>query len=55
MSGNSLWSNSRGLHRQLSRKQKGSANRQKARKHLAKAYLKVSRQREDFARKQANA
>jgi putative transposase len=43
------------LHRQLSRKQKGSANRKKARKHLAKAYLKVQRQREDFARKTANA
>src|SRR5215471_19317868 len=33
------------LHRQLSRKQKKSANRKKARKQLAKAYLKVSRQR----------
>lgn len=43
------------LHRQLSRKQKGSANRKKARKQLAKAYLKVQRQREDFARKTANA
>jgi putative transposase len=43
------------LHRRLSRKQKGSANRKKARKQLAKAYLKVSRQREDFARKTANA
>jgi len=43
------------LHRQLSRKQKGSANRRRARKQLAKAYLKVSRQREDFARKTANA
>ena len=43
------------LHRQLSGKQKGSANRKKARKQLAKAYLKVSRQREDFARKTANA
>jgi putative transposase len=43
------------LHRQLSRKKKGSANRKKARKHLAKAYLRVSRQREDFARKTANA
>src|SRR5207248_1115732 len=32
-----------------------SANRKKARKHLAKAYLKVQRQREDFARKQASA
>jgi IS605 OrfB family transposase len=43
------------LHRQLSRKQKGSANRRRARKQLAKAYLKVSRQREDLARKTANA
>jgi putative transposase len=42
-------------HRQLSRKQKGSTNRKKARKKLAKAYLKVQRQREDFARKTANA
>jgi putative transposase len=43
------------LHRRLSRKQKGSAHRQKARKQLARTYLKVSRQREDFARKTANA
>ncbi len=43
------------LHRQLSRKQKKSSNRKKARKQLAKGYLKVQRQREDFARKQANA
>src|SRR5437899_3337183 len=43
------------LHRQLSHKKKGSVNRKKARKRLAKAYLKVQRQREDFARKQANA
>ncbi len=42
-------------HRQLSRKKKGSKNRQKARKALAKGYLKVQRQREDFARKTANA
>ncbi len=42
------------LHRQLSRKQKKSANRKKARKQLARAYLKVNRQREDFARKTAN-
>ncbi|MEO8971967.1 MAG: transposase [Ktedonobacteraceae bacterium] len=42
------------LHRQLSRKQKKSQNRKKARKHLAKAYLKVQRQREDFARKTAS-
>lgn len=43
------------LHRRLSRKKKGSRNRKKARKVLAKQYLKVQRQREDFARKQANA
>jgi putative transposase len=43
------------LHRQLSRKQKKSRNRKKARQKLAKAHLKVQRQREDFARKQANA
>ena len=43
------------LHRLVSRKQKKSANRTKARKHLAKAYLKVQRQREDFARKTASA
>ncbi len=43
------------LHRRLSRTQKRSANRKKARKKLAKGYLKVQRQREDFARKTANA
>jgi putative transposase len=43
------------LHRQLSQKQKKSSNRKKARKQVAKASLKVQRQREDFARKQANA
>lgn len=43
------------LHRRLSRKHKHSQNRKKARKALAKAYLKVQRQREDFARKQASA
>jgi putative transposase len=43
------------LHRHLSKKQKKSANRKKARQQLAKAYLKVQRQREDFARKTANA
>jgi putative transposase len=42
------------LHRHLSRKQKKSSNRKKARKQLAKAYLNVQRQREDFARKQAS-
>ena len=43
------------LHRHVSRKQKGSKNRKQARKRLAKAYLRVQRQREDFARKTANA
>jgi putative transposase len=43
------------LHRRHSRKVKKSANRKKAQKVLAKGYLKVQRQREDFARKQANA
>ncbi len=43
------------LHRHLSRKEKGSQNRKKARKALARGYLKVQRQREDFARKQASA
>ncbi|HYT35056.1 MAG TPA: transposase, partial [Ktedonobacteraceae bacterium] len=43
------------LHRLVSRKTKGSQNREKARKALAKGYLKVQRQREDFARKTANA
>src|SRR6266852_2692190 len=42
------------LHRRVSKKQKKSANRKKARKRLAVAYLKVQRQREDFARKSAN-
>jgi putative transposase len=43
------------LHRRLSRTQKKSSNRKRARQRLGKAYLKVTRQREDFARKQANA
>jgi putative transposase len=42
------------LHRRLSRTQKKSANRKKARQKLGKAYLKVARQREDFARKTAS-
>jgi putative transposase len=42
------------LHRSVSRKQKKSSNRKKARKQLARAYLKVQRQREDFARKTAS-
>jgi putative transposase len=42
------------LQRGLSRKQKKSANRKKARKHLARAHLHVQRQREDFARKTAS-
>ena len=43
------------LQRQVSRKKKGSHNRSKARKKLARAHLKVHRQREDFAREKANA
>jgi putative transposase len=43
------------LQRRLSRKKKGSKNRIKARKNVARAHLKVQRQREDFARKEANA
>jgi putative transposase len=43
------------LQRRLSRKKKGSKNRLKARKQVARAHLKVQRQREDFARKEANA
>ncbi len=43
------------LHRRLSRTQKKSSNRKKARQRLGKAYLKVQRQREDFARKTAKA
>ncbi|GHO79442.1 transposase [Ktedonobacter sp. SOSP1-85] len=42
------------LQRRLSKKQKKSANRKKARQAVAKAHLKVQRQREDFARKAAN-
>ncbi len=42
------------LHRHLSRTQKQSHNRRRARQRLAKASLKVQRQREDFARKQAS-
>jgi putative transposase len=43
------------LHRRLSRKHKKGQNRKKARQRLAKVSLKVQRQREDFARKTANA
>jgi putative transposase len=43
------------LHRRFSKKQKGSQNRKKARKKLAKAYLRVQRQRKDFAAKTASA
>jgi len=41
------------LQRRLSKKKKGSNNRKKARQKLAKAHLKVSRQRKDFAVKLA--
>ena len=43
------------LQRRVSRKKKGSKNRTKARKRLAKQHLKVQRQREDHARKLACA
>ena len=43
------------LHRRVSRKKKGSKNRKKAIKRLAKGYLKVSRQRKDFACQHARA
>ena len=43
------------LHRWVSRKQKYAKNRKKAIKRLAKGYLKVSRQRKDFAVKAASA
>src|SRR5215471_6877928 len=43
------------LHRRVSQKQKESLNRKKAIQHLAKGYLKVSRQRKDFAAKAASA
>ena len=39
------------LHRRLSRKKKGSANRRKARLRLSKLYIKVTNQRDDFAHK----
>jgi len=39
------------LHRRVSRKVKRSKNRKYASKRLAKGYLKVSRQRKDFAEK----
>jgi putative transposase len=43
------------LHRRKDRKQKGSKNRKKAIKRLAKGYLTVQRQRKDFAAKTASA
>src|SRR5215831_6550080 len=43
------------LHRRKDRKKKGSKHRKKAIKRLAKGYLKVHRQRQDFARKTARA
>jgi len=42
------------LHRLVSRKHKQSQNRKKAKQQLARAHLKVQRQREDFARKTAS-
>jgi putative transposase len=43
------------LHRRISKKHKRSKNRKKAIQRLAKGYLKVSRQRKDFAVKAARA
>ncbi len=43
------------LHRRVSVKVKRSKNRKKAIKRLARGYLKVSRQRQDFAAKAARA
>ncbi|HEU5199289.1 MAG TPA: transposase, partial [Ktedonobacterales bacterium] len=43
------------LHRRVSRKVKRSKNRKRAIKRLAKGYLKVQRQRKDFAVKAARA
>jgi putative transposase len=43
------------LHRRVARKKKGSMNRKKAIKRLAKGHLKVQRQRKDFAAKAASA
>ena len=43
------------LHRRKDRKPKGSTNRKKAIKRLAKGHLKVQRQRKDFSAKAASA
>ncbi len=43
------------LHRRVSRKKKGSKNRNKARQRLARGHQKVNRQRKDFACLQASA
>jgi putative transposase len=43
------------LQRRVSRKKKGSSNRIKARKRLARQHLKVARRRKDFAAKTARA
>ena len=43
------------LHRRVSRKVKRSKNRRRAIQRLAKGYLRVSRQRKDFAAKAASA
>jgi putative transposase len=41
------------LHRRLSRAQKGSQNREKARKRLARAYARIRNQRTDWLHKQS--
>lgn len=43
------------LHRRKDHKKKGSKNREKAIRRLARGHLKVTRQRQDFARKTARA
>jgi putative transposase len=43
------------LQRRLSRKKPGSSNRRKARQRLAKAHLKISRQRKEFAKRVAHS
>ncbi len=41
------------LQRRLSKKKKGSSNRRKSRQRLAKGHLKISRQRQEFAKRVA--
>lgn len=43
------------LQRRLSRKKRGSSNRRKARERLARAHLKIRRQREEYAKRIARS